>query len=147
MAIVRWDPWRELAAMQEEMGRLFERTFGGLKPAKGIRWAPAVDMYDRDDAIVVRAELPGVKAEDVDVSLVENNLRIRGEKRAKEEVKEENLYRMEQFYGSFERVIPLPSEVKAEEVSAAFENGVLEITLPKVKAARPKEIKVQIKGE
>ena len=147
MAIVRWDPWRELASMQEEMSRLFERTFGGLRPAKGIRWAPAVDMYDRDAALVVRAELPGVKAEDVDVSLVDNSLRIRGEKRAKEEVKEENLYRMEQFYGSFERVIPLPSEVKAEEVSAAFESGVLEITLPKVKAAKPKEIKVQIKGE
>ncbi len=147
MAIVRWDPWRELASMQEEMGRLFERTFGGLRTPKAIRWAPAIDMYDRDGAIVVRAELPGVKAEDIDVSLLDNSLRIRGEKKAKEEVKEENLYRMEQFYGSFERVIPLPSEVKAEEVSASFESGVLEITLPKAVVEKPKEVKVQIKGE
>jgi len=149
MAIVRrWDPWRDLMAMHTELNRLFERTFSpeqqGVRPAG---WTPAVDMFEKDNAIVVHAELPGIKAEDIDISIVENNLLIKGERKLKEEIKEENYYRLEQSYGSFERAIQLPVKVNADDVSADFNNGVLEINLPKAEEVKPKQIKVRTEDE
>lgn len=141
MAISRWDPWRDFMSLQNELGRMFERTFGG---GERRGWTPAVDVYERDNEIVVRAELPGVKPEDVDIKIQDDSLRIRGERRFSEEIKEENYYRLEQRYGSFERVIPLPAAVDREKAKAKYRDGVLEVDLPKSERAKPKEIKVEI---
>lgn len=148
MAIRRWDPWRDLVAMQNELNRMFERTFSEPQGATKITaWAPAVDMFERDGEIVVRAELPGVKPEDVDVTILEDSLRIHGERKQKEEVKEENFYRMEQRYGSFERVMQLPAKVRADDVKAKFAEGILEITMPKAEEEKPKQIKINVEEE
>jgi HSP20 family protein len=144
MAIIKWDPWREFQNIQDEMSRVFERAFGPIKTPKIARWTPAIDMYDKDDSIVIKAELPGIKPNEVELSIVDNSLKIKGERKYGEEVREENYYRMEQHYGSFERVIPLPTEVKVEEVKATYHDGILDIVLPKIETKKPKEIKVKI---
>lgn len=148
MAIVRWDPVKDLLSLQQEMGRLFDRTFSaeGKSPlgwAAGT-WAPAIDMYENDSELVVTAELPGLSAKDIDISLKDNILTLKGEKKFSEEVKEENYYRVERRYGSFQRLIDLPTTVKKDKIKASFREGVLKVTLPKVEAERPKEIKVQV---
>jgi HSP20 family protein len=104
-------------------------------------------MFEREGEIVVRAELPGVRPEDVEVSILEDSLRIRGERKQKEEVKEENFYRMEQRYGLFERVMQLPTKVKADDIKAKFAEGVLEITMPKAEEEKPKQIKINVEEE
>ena len=116
MAIVRWDPFRELTTLDREMGRLVDRAFGleGRGPwswATGM-WAPAVDMYETDKELVVKAELPGLTTQDIDISLTDSTLSIKGEKKSSEEVKEESYYRVERHYGSFQRMIDLPKGVK-----------------------------------
>jgi len=146
MAISRWDPWRDLALMQNEFSRLFDRAFG-TERGRATAWVPAVDMFDRDGALVVRVELPGIKAEDVDITVVDNSLIIRGERKFTEEVKEENFYRMEQRYGSFERAVQLPYKVKVEDVKATFHDGMLEITLPEAEEEKPKQIKIRVEDE
>ena len=148
MAILKWDPWNDLVSMHQELNRVFEKVFS--PEGRGIRsaaWIPAIDMFERDGALVVRAELPGIKAEDVDISVVDDTLSIQGERKIKEEVKEDNYYRMEQRYGSFKRVIQLPAKAKVEDVKAVFAEGVLEITLPRAEEEKPRQIKIQIEGE
>lgn len=147
-SLIRWEPFRELLSMREAMDRLFEESF--LRP-RG-RWlvpfdveALAVDMYETDDKIVVKASLPGVKPEEVDISVTGNTLTIKGETKAEEEVKEENYIRRERRYGAFSRSLSLPTQVEVEKAEAAFENGVLTLSLPKAEAVRPKAIKVKTK--
>ncbi|HZD60138.1 MAG TPA: Hsp20/alpha crystallin family protein [Anaerolineae bacterium] len=145
MAIRRWDPWHDLIAMQSELNKLFERTFSSEERgvARAAVWAPAIDMFDRNNAVIVRAELPGVKAEDVDISIIDNKLVVKGERKFKEEIKEENYYRIEQRYGSFERIVQLPAKVDVGNVEAVYAEGVLEINLPKAEEERPKQIKIK----
>lgn len=148
MAIVRWDPFKDFLSLQQDMGRLFERTFGGegkslLGWASGA-WAPAVDMYETDKEVVMTAELPGLTAKDIDISLKDDTLTLRGEKKFSEEIKEENYYRLERRYGSFKRLVQLPSAVKKDKIKAAFRDGVLTVSLPKVEEEKPKEIKVKV---
>lgn len=146
MAIVRWDPFRDFLSLQNEVGRMFEKTFGLGEAGRevGLAWTPAVDAYETGDKIVVKAEIPEVDAKDVDITLTDDALVIRGERKFSEEVKEEDYYRLERRYGTFQRSIPIPIAVKREEVSATYRNGVLEITLPKSEEAKPKEIKVKV---
>ncbi|MEW6189756.1 MAG: Hsp20/alpha crystallin family protein [Actinomycetota bacterium] len=144
MAIIRWDPFRDFLALQNEIGRLFERTFGLEERPRLGRWVPAIDMYETDDKLVIKAELPGLKAEDVEIHVDEDSLTIKGERKFSEEVKEENYYRIERRYGAFERVIPLPTKIKTTDVGATFKDGVLEVTLPKIEVARPKRVKVKV---
>lgn len=142
-----WDP-------AEEMERFFEdplltnwpffRVAWGRTPREGIGWAPALEMYEKDNNFVVKAELPGVKKDDVDVSITGDTLTIRGQKKASKEVKEEDYYRCESHYGSFSRSITLPASVDAKKIEASYENGILEIRVPKAKEAVP--TKVEIKG-
>lgn len=148
--LVRWDPFHDLVSLREAMDRLFEESF--VRPQG--RWlAPvgvetlAVDMYETDDAIVVRAVVPGVKPEDLDVSVTGDTLTIKGETRAEEEVKEENYIRRERRYGSFCRSLLVPIPVVADKAEAEFENGVLTLTLPKAEEVKPKAIKVKAKGK
>lgn len=147
MAIVRWDPFRDFLSLQNEVGRMFEKTFGlggvGQRQA-GMAWTPAVDAYETNDKIVIKAELPEVEAKDVDITLTDDSLVIEGERKFSEEVKEEDYYRLERRYGTFQRSIPIPIAIKRDEVSAGYHNGVLEITLPKSEEAKPKEVKVKV---
>ena len=152
MSIVRWFPVKEL----EEMRRNMERLFGGVyEPSLGCRrwWpepsetsmvVPKIDIYDRKDEVVVKAELPSVEKNDIDLTVTKDSITIKGEIKREEEVKEGNYYAAERSYGSFKRMIALPVEVESEKAKAAFKNGILEIVLPKKEEAKPKEIKIQV---
>lgn len=142
MTLIKWDPFKELFATQRELSQLFDRAFGFA--GTRLEWAPAVDVYEEEDKVVVKADLPGVKPEEVEVKLTPTHLAIKGKREQTSEVKKEQYYRLERSYGSFERVIPLPDDVKQEEVKASYKDGVLEITLPRRQAAKPKEIKVAV---
>jgi len=142
----RWDPFREL----EEMRRRFEDIFGRTTlpsvwrrvPVIETGWAPAIDVFEKEDKFVVKAELPGMKEEDIDVSVVGDTLTIKGERKTESEVKEEDYYCCERSYGSFYRAIALPSNVDTKKIEASYEDGVLEVTLPKTAEVKPKKISV-----
>lgn len=150
MAIVRWwDPLRDLSSIQEKMNQLFEDTFSRTRGrdealGKGM-WTPAVDIYETDDAVVVKAELPGLEKNQISVDVKDGILTLHGERKFEKEVKEENYHRIERAYGSFHRSFSLPSSVEQEKIGAKFKDGVLEVTLPKQERAKPKQIKVDVK--
>jgi HSP20 family protein len=154
MAIVRFRPFsqavdsfRDFGDMQAEVNRLFDNFLGrpAQQPGSMERvWAPAVDMYETKDALVVAAELPGLNEKDTHLSITGDVLSIRGERQWHEEVKPESYYRGERWYGKFERSLPLPMPVQADKVTAKYRDGVLTITLPKVEEIRPKEIKIDV---
>ncbi len=146
MAIVRWDPFRDFLTIQDELTKTFERFFGEGKGKVGVaNWAPLIDLFEKDDKVVVRAEVPGLEAKDVEVQIDEEGLTIQGERKFEEEVKEENFYRLERRYGSFHRFVPFPVEVKPDKARATFKNGVLEVTVPKAEPKK-KAIKLKIEG-
>ncbi|MFQ6122532.1 MAG: Hsp20/alpha crystallin family protein [Dehalococcoidales bacterium] len=141
-----WRPFREL----EELERLLETPFAGWpfrvwrrRPIEEISWTPALDMYEKEDSFTVRMELPGVKQEDVDISITGDTLTVRGEYKPPAEVKEEEYQYCEMCYGSFSRSITMPAAVDADKIEATFENGILEIHLPKAKAIKPAKIKIK----
>lgn len=145
MAIVRWSPFRDLMGIQQEVNRLFDdlitrRTETG---AEGAVWVPAVDVSESADAIRVKVEAPGVAKDDFKISVQNNVLTIRGEKKMEKETTEENYHRVERVYGSFFRAVELPSAVQTDGVNASYRDGVLTITLPKSEEAKPKEIAVE----
>ncbi|MDI6715735.1 MAG: Hsp20/alpha crystallin family protein [Actinomycetota bacterium] len=142
MAERRWDPWREFIRIQDELSRMFQRVFGAGKEM-AVPWTPLVDVYEKDDRYIVSVELPDVRPEDIDVSVIDNTLRIKGERKHVYEAKPENYVRSERFYGPFERTIELPMSVKTEEVEATYKDGLLQINLPKVEVKKGKEIKVK----
>lgn len=150
MSIVKWSPLKELEEMRKDMDRLFEDFFAPV--ARRRRWfkhevgivVPNIEMYDRKNEIVVKAELPGVRKEDIDLTITKDSLTLKGEVKREEEVKEEDYYACERSYGSFTRTIALPVEVDSEKAKASFKNGVLEIVLPKKEEAKPKEIKIEV---
>lgn len=143
----RWDPWRELFSIREELDRVFDRFFAPLEfETREITWAPSVDMYETDKELVIKAELPGMSSKDVDITLTDDTLTIKGEKKEAEEVKSENYYRKETRYGAFHRSIQLPVPVKKEDIKATFKDGILEIRLPKAKE-ESRGIKIKIEEE
>ena len=154
MAIVRFRPFsqavdsfRDFGDMQAEVNRLFDNFLGrpAQQPGSMERvWAPAVDMYETKDALMVAAELPGLDEKDIHLSIIGDVLSIRGERQWNQEVKQESYYRGERWYGKFERSLPLPMPVQADKVTAKYRDGVLTITLPKVEEIRPKEIKIDV---
>ncbi len=145
----QWYPIQDIENLHKEMNRLLGFTFPGINDGEaGIlssRWAPALDIYDTKDNLVIKADLPGLEKEEIDVSVVDNRLTIRGEKKKDAQVKEEDYLRTERYYGSFQRMIVLPAEIDANKVNATFKDGVLELTLGKKEEAKPKHIKVDIK--
>ncbi len=149
MALVRWDPFRDLVTLKERMDRLFEDTFArsrsieeSLAPGS---WSPPVDIYETDENIVLKAELPGIERKDITLEVKENILTLKGDRKFEKEVKQENYHRVERSYGSFQRSFSLPSNIKRDRVEAEFKDGILEVTLPKAEVAKPKQIKVEVK--
>ena len=140
MPIVRWDPFRELVHMRDEIGRWFgdelEKT---REERRSALWAPEVDVKETEKEIVVKADLPGMKMEDVDVSVDENELVIKGERKMEKEEKEKDYTRIERSYGSFYRSFTIGVPIKADEVKAEYHNGVLEINIPKAEVKKPKK--------
>ncbi len=150
MAIVRWwDPVRDLSSIQEKMNQLFEDTFSRTRGrdealGKGM-WTPSVDIFETEEAVVVKAEIPGVERDQISVEIKDGILTLHGERKFEKEVKEENYHRIERAYGTFHRSFSLPSSVEQDKISAKFKEGVLEVTLPKKERAKPKQIKVDVK--
>jgi HSP20 family protein len=143
---------RELSRLRDDMDRIFEDwpRFLGRRPGEeGLRgaWMPAVDIRESKDAIEVKAELPGIDARDVDVSVQENMLTIRGERRREEVKDDETMHRVEREYGVFERSFTLPRSADAEKIAASYKDGVLSLTVPKREEARPKAIKVDVNAK
>ena len=150
-SIMRFDPFRDLAGLQSRIDRLFEDTLGrgrGLwgvgETLEGTTWAPAVDIVETDNEIVLKADLPGIDPKDVDIQVHDGTLTLRGERKFESDVKEDDCRRIERVYGSFVRSFSLPQTVDSEHVSANYRNGVLELKLPKRLEAKPKQIKVAV---
>jgi HSP20 family protein len=154
MGVERWrpfrferlDPFRDLLEMQSEMSRAMDQYYGRqTRPGAVDRvWAPAIDIYETKDDLVVSAELPGVKEKDIKLSIVGDMLSLRGERMADQQVRDEQYHRIERWSGGFERHIQLPIPVQADRVRASYRDGVLEIRLPKVEAIKPREIKIEV---
>jgi len=150
MAIVRFEPFRDLLSIQDRMNHLFDGAFRGV--ARGAEdegltsgsWAPAVDIFEQEDRIVLKAELPGLDPKDVDIRVENNTLTLRGERRVENEVKQEDYRRVERSYGTFSRSFTLPSVVDREHIKAEFQNGVLNLTLPKKAEAKPRQISINV---
>jgi HSP20 family protein len=155
MAIVRWSPTRELAAfptdvlsMQREINRMFDDFFRSDRDDSSLlaqSWKPAVDIVEEDDAYVAKVELPGVKKDDVKITMQDNVLTIRGEKKSEKKGKEENLHHFERYYGAFQRSFSLPTSVKNDKIDAEYKDGVLTIIMPKAEEAKPKQIEVKVR--
>lgn len=146
--ITHWDPFREITDFRDAMDRLFERGFS--RPWRLLTWETGegffpVDLYETDDEVVVKASLPGVKPEQVQISVTGDTLTIRAETKEEQEERKPNYYRQERRYGAFQRALTLPVQVDADKAEAAFENGVLDLRLPKVPEVRPKTIEVKAK--
>ena len=147
MALARWTPSRDITSVRDEMNRLFNEFFGrGGGTEEGTwfsgAWSPPVDIYETDQELVLKAELPGFSKDDISIELKENTLSIRGERKREDEVKEGNYHRMERVYGAFQRSFMLPTTVEQDKVRASYKDGILELHLPKIPAAQPKRIAV-----
>jgi HSP20 family protein len=143
MALVRWEPMRELNTLQTEMNRLFNSFFDeGGEGKMTRRWAPAIDLLEREDSLVLKADLPGLSEDDVKIEVRDNVLRISGERRADFEDKQNGYYRVERAFGSFSRSLTLPEGVDADKIDASFDNGVLEVKIPKPEERKPRRIEI-----
>lgn len=147
MNIVKYDPFRELRSLQEEMNRLFNlgvsRSEGSEDIVRGA-WSPSVDIFENQDKIILEAELAGMKPEEVDISIENNVITLKGERKFEKTEDNDNYHRVERSYGSFVRSFTLPRTVVSDEAEANFENGILSITLPKREEAKAR--KIEIKG-
>ena len=149
MALTRWEPFREMVSLRDVMDRLFEESF--IRPARGwlrSELGPTVqmDMYETDDDLVINADLPGLKPEDVDISITGNTLTIKGEFRSEEEGERGNVHFQERRYGKFQRTVSLPTGVDTDAAEAEFKDGILKIALPKSEEAKPKQIPIKAKS-
>lgn len=151
MALIPWRERHSLADLREEIDNLFDNFFGRGKARELEGWqgvglrAPAVDMEEADNEIIVKAEMPGLDPKDFQISLTENTLTIKGERKEEKEEKKKNYHMVERRYGSFYRSIPLPCSVESDKVEANYKKGILEITLPKAEPVRAKQISVNVK--
>jgi HSP20 family protein len=153
-AVAPWRPFMDLTRWERDMDRMMDDLFSRRRrswwPQRWFRpdeeeiTAPAIDVYEDKDAIVVKAELPGMNKDDIEVNLSNHLLTIKGQKKKEEEIKEENYYRCERSYGSFLRTLELPKDVHSDKVKASFKSGVLEVRLPKTEEAKSKETKVHV---
>ncbi len=144
MAITRWDPFREVATLQNRVNSLFRDLGEGEGPLTTASFVPAVDVYEDNDKVVLKLEVPGVEEKDLDVRVENHTLTVKGERKFEKEEKEENFHRIERRYGSFYRAFTLPNTVDTENVAAGYTAGVLKLELKKKPEAQPKQIKVNI---
>ena len=140
MALIKWDPFREFTTLNDRLGNFLGK--GWEAPMSTTAWNPNVDIFENDNEVVIKAELPGMNAQDIDIKLENNVLTVRGERRFEKEAKEENYHRIEREYGSFSRSFSLPVAVNGEKVTAEYKDGVLKILLPKKEEINPKPIKI-----
>jgi HSP20 family protein len=152
VTIVRWEPLRELSSLQHEMNRLFNTVFdapAGTAAGTGgaRRWVPAMDLVETEDHFVLRADLPGMGQDDVRIELEDNVLTLSGERKAEHREREEGFYRVERAFGSFSRSLTLPKGVDADAVAATFDNGVLEVRIPKPEQVKPRRISIAVGEE
>jgi HSP20 family protein len=156
MPLIRWNPTRELGSfpsdilsMQREMNRMFDSLFhSGLPDETALpptTWSPAVDIAEHDDGYVVKMEIPGVDKNDVKITMQDNTLTVRGEKKQERESRGSNYHRVERSFGAFQRSFTLSSSVKPEKIDASFKDGILNIELPKAEESKPKQIDVKVK--
>ncbi|MRR33204.1 Hsp20/alpha crystallin family protein [bacterium] len=146
MAIVKYNPLRELRSMQEQMSRLLDMAWN-REPGEELRegvWQPLVDIFENDEAVVIKAELPGVDQRDIEVKIEDAMLVIRGERKQDSEIRREYYHRIERCYGPFQRSFSLPQSIDRESVKAVCDKGVLTVTLPKKEEIKPKQINVEV---
>jgi HSP20 family protein len=154
MALVRWEPVRELHTIQQEMNRLFNTFFdapgassGGSGNGGVRRWMPAMDLVETDEHFVLRADLPGLDEDDVKIEVANDTLTVSGERRFEQEVKKDGFYRLERGSGTFARSLTLPEGVDADAIAASFDKGVLEIRIPKPEERKPRRVEIAVGGE
>lgn len=143
--LIRWEPARDMMTLREAMDQLFNDAFTRPYGGNSISGVPAVDLYQDNDKVVVKAALPGFKPEEVQISVTGDVLSLRGEYKHEDEQKEKTYHLREQRYGSFERSIQLPTEIQADKASADFENGILTISLPKAESVKPRVVTIKPK--
>ena len=142
-----WRPFREMERMRREMDRLWDSFFEErprLRMEEAGEWMPSLDLSETDNDIIVKADLPGIDPKDIDISLANDVLTIKGEKKQEREEKDENYHIIERSYGSFTRSLRLPRDVQSDKISASYKNGVLKVVLPKSEEAKAKEIKIKV---
>lgn len=145
MAIMRWSPWSEMSAIRSQLDRLFDEMTEQSSSVKTI-WKPAVELQDNGESLTLKAELPGIEAKDLDISITREAVMIRGEHRYENQTENRGYFRSEFRYGKFERVVGLPVPVQNDKVDANFNNGILTLTLPKTEAAKNRVVKVNLAG-
>ena len=145
-SISRWNPFRGLVSLQDQVNRLFEDTViqGRTGQADLATWAPAADIYETENDLVAKVDLPGVQEADIDIRVENNTLAIRGERKFEKEVNEDSYLRVERAFGTFTRSFSLPNIVKVENIRASLQNGVLTLRMPKREEAKPKQIKISV---
>jgi len=145
MAIIRWDPFRDMVSLREKMNRLFEDVFTGRSDDKELTpstWAPSVDIFETENDLVMTAEVPGINEKDIEIKIEDNTLTLKGERKFERETKEENYHRLERSYGSFYRAFTLPNSVDLDKIHAEHENGILKIIMPKRHELKPRNVKI-----
>ena len=144
-SITRWDPFHNLSSLQDQVNRLFETSFKANADNSALTtWAPLVDIYETENELVIKADLPDVVEKDIDVRVENNMLTIRGERKFEESVKEDNYLRVERAYGFFSRSFSLPNTVNTEAIQATYKDGVLKVVLPKRAESKPKQVKINV---
>lgn len=146
MTLVRWRPVRSIINLQDEVSRMFESFFerSSHSMEDGGLWSPATDVSETRDNVVVSVELPGMKKDEIKITEQDNILTIQGEKKQEKEEKDSNYHRLERAYGFFSRSFTLPATIKADQIKASYEHGVLQLSLPKAEEAKPKEIPISV---
>ena len=144
MAITRWDPYREVAVLQNRLNSLFRDLNEGDDPVAAASFVPAVDIYEDNQKVTLKLEIPGIEEKDLDVRVENHTLTVKGERKMEQEEKQENFHRIERRYGSFYRAFTLPTTVDTESIAASYTAGVLKLELKKKAEAQPKQIKVNV---
>jgi HSP20 family protein len=143
----RLDNFRGFSTLQDQVNRLFESSFSGRNDHSALTtWAPSVDIYETENELVLKADLPDVEEKEIDIRVENNMLTVRGERKFQKEVKEDSYLRLERIYGSFSRSFGLPNTVNTEAIQAEYKNGVLTVTMPKRAESKPKQVKVNVTG-
>ena len=147
MAIVKYNPFRDLRTMHDQMNRLLDMAWTrdvGEELREGV-WQPPVDIYEDENSVTIKAELPDIDQKDIDIRIEDNTLTLRGERKHSEDIKKENFHRIERYYGTFQRSFALPNTINHEKVKASCDKGVLTIVLPKREEKKAKQITVEVK--
>ena len=146
-SVIRWEPFRNANSLQEQFSRLFDTSFPGRSSESDLTtWAPAVDIQETENELVLKADLPGIEEKDIDVRIENSTLTIRGERKFEKQVNEDNYLRVERSYGSFSRSFSLPNTINTEAIHAEYKNGVLTVQMPKRAESKPKQVKVNVEA-